>query len=172
MRKFMAVLVSALAVATGGSAAAASSSVGTGSAADSARWVSGPTCTATATTLTCTGRAAGIQPDQHYPIVPGSGPLKVGLFAAVKYLCLATGATVTSVPPFRSPVNAASYRNGELFTLAFSPSEVGPAVACPFPTGYLRLPGYFDVHVAIGWGYGSCCQLDALREDFGTVMPE
>lgn len=40
-------------------------------------WVTKPTCTATMTGLTCTGRAAGVQP----PYLDGYGPVEAAISA-------------------------------------------------------------------------------------------
>jgi hypothetical protein len=55
----------------------------TAGAVGSPRWVTIPTCTATTSDLTCTGRAAGVQPQS----IPEFGPVEAAIFGQVHWLC-------------------------------------------------------------------------------------
>ena len=182
MRKRVACLVAILTLAMASTAGVsaedavqekAEATGGTESTVDTVRWITEPICTATMTTLSCTGRAAGVQARRHYPIIADPGPPAVALFVAVRYLCLANGSTFTSIPQHNAPRTTTTFHNGQSFTIDVSPPDTLPATpACLFPSFYVRLPGYFDVRVEIGWAFGSCCPLTLLRADIGTVMPE
>src|SRR5947209_6456102 len=53
-----------------------------------AKWLDYPTCTATSSTLTCTGRAAGISGPNTNPFYPGShSPVQASITTQVLYTC-------------------------------------------------------------------------------------
>jgi hypothetical protein len=118
----------------------------------SARWLTYPTCSATTTTLTCTGRATGLKS------FPGRAPLVPMIFTQAYYTCaenpdaLGFAPTASQVAAFGVPV-----KNGTLFTVSFTPPSLpvdslpslDPAVDCP-SGHWTRQPDYSWVDVGIG----------------------
>jgi hypothetical protein len=149
-------------------------------------WVTYPTCTATpnatATTsdLTCTGRAAGVQPQS----LPDLGPVQAAIYGHVHWLCL--DADGNPLDDFIGTANfrlgdllpfAVDFHNGQVFTIPFTPSsyDFGSFFVTSCPGGIIQDPSdlsYYDVRVAIGWGFGapSGPQI-ALEAPIGTVSP-
>lgn len=146
----------------------------TAGAVGSPRWVTTPTCTATTSDLTCTGRAAGVQPRS----LPDLGPVEAAILGHVHWLCtdplfdfIGSGNIQLQdlLPP---PVD---FHNGQVFTIHFTPASYPFDLARLFvcPGGYIldpSDPSYYDVRVAVGWGFGapSGPQL-ALEASIGTV---
>jgi hypothetical protein len=153
-------------------------------AVGSARWVTYPTCTATTTTITCTGRAAGVQPKS----IEGLGTVEVALHAAVHYTCNYPGGSFgwvfSGFPLFNggdAPENVqvtADFQNGRVFSLQYTPGSAPPgataAAACGIPGGsWTRDPSYYNVDVRIGWDglIGPNLPILALQAPIGTVSP-
>jgi hypothetical protein len=142
------------------------------------KWLDYPSCTATADALTCSGRAAGIPRLNNNPLETeqGLGAPTVAVFAAIRFTCLNNPFpfVVLDVPFAFAPRVAAPFQNGQSFALTFSappgPQSLGAQAGC-FSGIWERDPNYYDVRVAIGWGYGSCCPVSALEAQIGTVVP-
>jgi hypothetical protein len=167
-------LIIAIAAVTVLAVPASSSAVG------SARWVTYPTCTATTTTITCTGRAAGVQPQSMGDL----GAVEVALHAAVDYTCNSDPPFVwvfSGFPDFLSgdaPENiqvAATFQNGRVFSLQFTPAPNPPGITpnamCSIAGGYwTRDSNYYNVDVRIGWGQNNPAPtILALQAPIGTV---
>jgi hypothetical protein len=145
-------------------------------AAGSPRWVTYPSCTATASALTCTGRAAGVQPD----FIGGLGYTEVALWAGVDYTCLDPYfETLWFGIPLANFVQAViPFHNGSRFTVTFAPPPDGPGgpmglVAECSVGPWLRGPdlNYYGVRLGIGWALSEPAGLgiEALSAPIGTV---
>lgn len=131
----------------------------TASAVGSPRWVNYPTCTATTSALTCSGKAAGVQPQSIF----GVGRVQAGIFGHVHWLCtdpvfdfIGSG-NILLQDLLSQPVDI---HNGQAFTIHFTPSsydfDFAHLQGCT--GGYIldpSDPSYCDVSVAVGWGIGS-----------------
>jgi hypothetical protein len=117
-----------------------------------ARWLSYPACSATSTTLTCTGSATGLS------AVPGRPSLVPMIFTQAHYTCaenpnaLGFAPNASQAAAFGAPV-----KNGRRFTVSFTPPalpvdslpSLDPAVDCP-SGNWTREPDYSWVDVGIG----------------------
>jgi hypothetical protein len=144
-------------------------------AAGSARWVAQPSCTATTTVLSCTGRAAGVHPQA----IAGLGPVEAGIRGEVHYTCVD--------PMFQAifygyPVDAPSvgyfaetaFHNGNAFSIDFTPPEQPLDMSAQdqcLSGQWIRDPNYYNVSVAVGWGFGSYNPIEALSASTRTVLP-
>ncbi len=135
-------------------------------ASAAAKWLTYPTCTATSTTITCTGKVAGISRPFNYPEAPalGIGP-QVGAYVSmgVRYVCAEPdplygdpGFSFVSGPnDFNSYWGGVLIKNGETFTISISPPDNPPGgdftdhFVCL--SGWTRDPNYYAVSVDIGW---------------------
>src|SRR5919202_187044 len=111
MRTLLITAVAAVAVAIPGASFAAGSP----------RWVTYPSCTASTTTLTCTGRAAAVHPK----FMPNLGSASVGLFARLLYTCL---------EPYYETDWSGTYYNG--FVLATTKYENGRPFSIHYDAPY------------------------------------
>jgi hypothetical protein len=141
------------------------------SAVGSARWTSYPTCTANATTLTCSGRAAGVQPR----FLSNWGPVEVGLFGTLHYECLDPFYETTWYGTARSPFYLATtaFQNGKQFSIKYeAPDALFGMQAAQCTSGLWARPdkNYYDVSVAIGWAFEGGGPT-ALSAPIGTVTP-
>jgi hypothetical protein len=145
----------------------------TAGAVGSPRWVTIPTCTATTSDLTCTGRAAGVQPQS----IPEFGPVEAAIFGQVHWLCTDPLFDFIGTGDFRKgfllppPV---AFHNGQVFTIQFTTASYGfdGIHAIPCPGGYIldpSDPSYYDVTVRVGWGLGGFGFETALEAPIGTV---
>jgi hypothetical protein len=144
-------------------------------AAGSGHWTTQPQCTTTNTGLTCVGRAAGVQPQ----FIFGVGAVQAGITGEVRYTC--SDPVFVSVffgfPPDAPGVgylSDAAFHNGRRFSVQFSPPteplDMGARNAC-LSGEWTRDPAYYNVRVAVGWGFGSYSPLEALSAPIGTVSP-
>lgn len=148
----------------------------TSSAAGSARWTTYPACTGTATALTCTGKAAGVQPRFY----PGLSPVEAAIRGEVHYTC--TDPVFQSIfygyPTFGPTVAylaSTGFHNGKTFSIEFLPPPGPPGMlanATCLSGQWTRDPNYYNVRVAVGWGFGSATPIEALEAPLGTVSPE
>jgi hypothetical protein len=145
------------------------------SAAGSARWIDYPTCTATSAALTCSGRAAGVQPR----VLSGLG-VETVISGRVRYTCtnpLADFFYVGPLYPYQvgDPLISAGFKNGTPFSVEFTPPAAVPYSAAQAWCGagtWIRDPSYYDVHVQVGWGiFGSATPVIALDAAIGTLSP-
>jgi hypothetical protein len=163
MRRYVITTAALLAFATAGNSRAAGS----------AHWTAEPLCAATGMTLTCTGKAAGVQPQ----VVAGLGPVGAGVTGEIRYTC--------SDPVFDSvfsgfPADApgigyfgeVDFHNGHSFSVGFSPpnepSDLGARILCTSGE-WTRDREYYHVRVAVGWGFGSYSPIEGLSSSIGTV---
>jgi hypothetical protein len=142
------------------------------SAADTTRWLDYPSCTATTTTLTCTGKAAGLQRPNNNPL-GGIYPPEAAILGQVHYICSDPVFTTSwPGPRFDGAFATTAFHNGQTFTIEYSPPAMPPSItaafACMFGT-YTRDPNYYDVSVAIGFNYGSGSAVTVLEAPIGTV---
>jgi hypothetical protein len=165
MRKFVITTAALLTVAM----ATASRAAGSG------HWLGQPRCTATTSALTCTGRASGIQPQ----FVVGLGPVQAGITGEVRYTC---GDPIFDAVFSGFPADApgsgyfaeGNFRNGRPFTVQFAPPSVPPDLGAQIlclSGEWTRDPRYYEVRVAVGWGFGSYTPLEALSAPIGAVSP-
>ena len=142
--------------------------VQTTAAAAGPKWVSLPRCSATATALTCTGKATGL--DVHDPNL---GPTPA-IFGRVSYSCTddpsVTGSTGTSEPLFEG----GRAQNGKAFIVRFAPGSTPEVLDDPdgpgCPSGvWTRDSRYFNVSVAIAQSDASNFVL--FSPTIGTVSP-
>lgn len=148
-------------------------------AAAAAKWLDYPTCTATSTTITCTGRATGVPQPFNNPLAGNLSPLEAGLAFHARYVCIdALGNPLYSI--FDRPVpwsdywNTVSIKNGQTFTMSASPPDLPQSMSaqngCLFGT-WTRDPNYYDVSVDIGWGFGAPSgAVTILTGPVGTVI--
>jgi hypothetical protein len=144
-------------------------------AAGSGHWITQPRCTATTTALTCTGRASGVQPR----FIVGLGAVEAGITGEVHYMC---GDPVFQAIFYGFPPDAvdvgyfaeSGFHNGRRFLVEFSPPseplDRGARIRC-LSGEWTRDPGYYNVRVAVGWGFGSYSPIGALDAFVGTVSP-
>jgi hypothetical protein len=144
-------------------------------AAGSPRWVTYPSCTGTTTALTCTGRAAGVQPD----FIEGLGSTEVGLWVSVQYTCLNPYFLVLwdGIPLNNWVQGETAFHNGKLFSVTFTPPEQpnGPMSLINACLGeWVRGPdlNYYNVRVAVGWALSvpDNRETEALSAPIGTVL--
>jgi hypothetical protein len=118
------------------------------SAANPPRWVASPTCSATLTSLTCTGKATGL--NAHDP----SWPPTPTVFGRVVYTCVedpsVRGFNGTGEPLFEGGLA----HNGRQFSITYSPGAAPETLENPdgpgCPSGnWTRDPSYYNVSVAI-----------------------
>jgi hypothetical protein len=149
------------------------------SAADTTRWLTEPSCSATTTTLTCTGKAAGLQRHNNYPLPVVLSPPEVAILGQVHYTChgpFGEGLTISeSGGPFDETLNSTAFHNGQTFSIEYSP----PSQPFGMEAGNLcidgvwtRDPNYYDVSVAIGFGFGSGFAVVLLEAPIGTVLAQ
>jgi hypothetical protein len=142
-----------------------------------ATWVTNPTCTATTTTLTCTGRAAGLHPKEMF----GLGPLEAGIQGEVHYFCadpafewIWFGGPYPAPPDFEYLAAGTAVRNGQTFSIQYPPNPSPDAmlaqVLCTSGV-WTRDTNYYNVRVVVGWGFGSATPVTALEAPIGTVSP-
>jgi hypothetical protein len=131
-----------------------------------AKWLDYPTCTATSTTLTCNGKAAGIARQFTYPDAATLGiGSQVGAYVAmyVRYICAEPDplygdpgfSFLSPASDFNNYWGGVLIKNGETFTISISPSDNPPGgdftdhFLCL--SGWTRDPNYYAVSVNIGW---------------------
>jgi hypothetical protein len=142
---------------------------------DTARWVTYPTCTATSSTVACTGRVVGIPRPNNNPLGTGlSRVVQAGLTVRVRYDCADSGVTIFSV--FEDQVASVEIQNGQTFTISHSPDPFPGSLAAFFSCDglgeYLRDPSYYEVSVDIGWGFGAPSgAVTILTGPIGTITP-
>src|SRR5919197_268094 len=141
------------------------------SAAGSARWITYPTCTATASALTCSGRAAGVQPRSIVEL----GSVQVVLFGQLFYTCLDPyyQTDFSGRPPTFILVSDIPFHNGLAFSVEFAAPYAPPTMnANQCLSGLWARPdaNYYNVEVKIGWGYGGAVPVEALDAPIGTVL--
>jgi hypothetical protein len=153
------------------------------SAADTTRWLTDPSCSATTTTLTCTGKGAGLQRPNNNPLGVGLSPPEAAILGEVHYTCSNGSISFTVSEPAMGPaafdraLAATAFHNGLTFSIEASPLPE-PAtmlfqVGCGFIGGaWTRDPNYYDVSVAIGFGFGSGTAVVLLEAPIGTVLAQ
>jgi hypothetical protein len=140
-----------------------------------AHWTRLARCTATTASLTCTGRAGGVQPQ----FIAGLGAVQAGITGDIHYACSdPVFETVFSGFPPDAPGSGyfaeTDFHNGHPFTVQFSPPSVPPGLGAQIlcTSGqWTRDPVYYNVRVAVGWGFGSYSPLEGLDASIGTVSP-
>ena len=127
-----------------------------------------PTCTATATSLTCTGSAVNVRNPPWLPVAV--------ITAITYYTCL--GGTNDGLVVESVKVGSASMKNGKPFTVTLAvdptdPSGVGDSHSTECEGGsWLRLdPNYYNVTVQAGISYGGYEFGGALFAHLGTISP-
>jgi hypothetical protein len=165
MRKFVITMAALLALAMAASSRAAGSD----------HWITQPRCSATTTALTCTGRAAGVQPR----FIFGLGAVEGGITGEVRYTCSdpAFDAIFFGFPPDAAGVGyfaEADFHNGRTFSVGFlppsEPLDLGARLRC-LSGEWTRDPEYYNVRLAIGWGFGSYSPIEGLDASIGAVSP-
>ena len=156
------------------------------SAADTVRWVTEPSCTATTTTITCTGTGAGLQRPNNNPLGHNLSPPQAAILGQVHYTCTIPedgSFTISqSGGPFDETLTSTAFHNGQTFSIEYSPASgpfgMAPAVGCVnrltnVPGVWTRDPNYYDVSVAIGFGFGAPSGAVILLETpIGTVLAQ
>jgi hypothetical protein len=141
------------------------------------KWLDDPTCTATSTTITCTGRAAGLQRPNNNPLGAGLSPPQAAILGQVHYICSNGTISFTvsePLPRFDRTLGTTAFHNGQTFTIEGSPPAepvtMLAQVSCGFIGGtWTRDANYYDVSVAIGFGFGSGTAVILLEAPIGTV---
>jgi hypothetical protein len=145
----------------------------TSRAAASGHWSTQPRCTATTASLRCTGRASGVQPQ----FIFGLGAVQAGITGDVRYTCSdpVFDAVFSGFPPDAPGAgyfSEADLHNGRTFVVEFSPPseplDLGARLLC-LSGQWTRDPVFYNVRVAVGWGFGSYTPLEALSAPIGTV---
>ena len=157
------------------------------SAADTTRWVTEPSCSATTTTITCTGKGAGLQRPNNNPLGHNLSPPQAAILGQVHYTCtipdLGSFTISQSGGPFDlRTLTSTAFHNGQIFSIEYSPASepfgMAPAVFCfnpltNVPGVWTRDPNYYDVSVAIGFGFGAPSGAVVLLETpIGTVLAQ
>lgn len=165
MRRFVITMAALLALAVATSSRAAGS----------AHWTTQPRCAATTTSLTCTGRGSGVQPQ----FIFGLGAVQAGITGEVRYTCSdpVFEAVFSGFPP-DAPGSGyfaeTDFHNGRPFSSQFSPPsappDLGAQILC-VSRQWTRDPVYYNVRVAVGWGFGSYSPIEGLDASIGTVSP-
>jgi hypothetical protein len=141
------------------------------------KWLTYPSCAATSTSLTCTGRAASIQPK----VMAGLGPAEAAISGDVHYTCADPFFEfVWRGDPFPAPADieylmSTEIRSGKTFSSQYSPTDVPPALTPQaFCTSGLwtRDPNYYNVSVSLGYGFGSATPVTSLVASIGTVVAQ
>jgi hypothetical protein len=144
------------------------------SKADSGRWLGYPTCMATTTTLTCSGRATIPRPRP----IQGLGPPEAAIIAQVRYHCSDPESDLFFPDLGDSQlryVAAADFANGQTFSIQFTPPPEPWTIAAQFACNVLwqlNDPNYYNVSVVVGWGFGSGAEVTALDAPIGLVAPQ
>jgi hypothetical protein len=150
------------------------------SAADTTRWLTYPSCSATTTSLTCTGKGAGLQRPENNPLGVGLGPPEAAIIGQVHYICNIPGEPGFTVSwpggRFDDALAVTDFHNGQTFSIEYlpppQPEDINDLFACGLAGGtYTRDPNYYDVSVAIGFGFGSGNAVTLLSALIGTVSP-
>jgi hypothetical protein len=139
------------------------------------RWLTYPTCTATTTTVRCTGRAVVANPQPIY----GLGPLGAAIIGSLRFAC--PNPVFDLFWPFVENlryqwVTGTLLQNGQTFTMSAARNQLYPgtltaAAACP--DTYIQVdPTWYDVSVVVGWGFGSATPITVLEAPFGTIARE
>jgi hypothetical protein len=149
---------------------------GSSAASAGGRWLSYPTCTATTTALTCSGRAVIARPQT----LPDLGQPVAAVIAQAHFTC-----TDPEFGLFWPPlgdlryqyIGGASFQNGQTFSIQvqstdFYPSTITAAAACMFGEYVRDDPNYYNVSVVVGWGFGSATPITVLEGPIGTVSPQ
>jgi hypothetical protein len=137
-------------------------------------WVSHPSCSATTSAITCRGTAAGLHPQS----LPDLGSVEAAIEGEVHYTCsdpvwqfIFSGFPVQTV--LGTHVFASvEVHNGKPFSIDYAPPATPiPAAALVLCQGtWTRDPHYYNVRVAIGWGFGGAASVTALEAPISTVL--
>jgi len=145
-----------------------------GAANPDARWLTYPTCSATATTLTCTGRAVVANPRPVY----GLGELQAAIIGSLRFTC--PDPVFDLFWPIVGDLRyqwaaSTTFHNGQTFTMSVARSQLYPATVTAQAAcldSYTQVdPTWYDVSVVVGWGFGSATPITALEAPFGTISP-
>jgi hypothetical protein len=141
-------------------AAALMVTAATQAAPPQAKWVRYPTCTATAISLTCTGKATGIR-DPY--------ALRSVIWTLVYYTCPDDGYVAGSIEATTDVM-----RNGKSFTITFVPSG-SPSGPLTDPHQCLSAwtredPNFYDVQVGAGIPAGGA-EYPEISANLGTISP-
>jgi hypothetical protein len=161
MRKLLMILIGVLALVVPAGAIAAGSP----------KWTAYPSCTASTTTLTCTGRAVAVHPQS----MPNLGPLGVAVFGRLLYTCLEPYFQTDWSGSFLNGnvLSSVNYKSGRSFSISYdapySPPTMNAGAQCL--SGLWARPdsNYYDVDVKVGWGWGGSA-IEALDAPIGTVL--
>jgi hypothetical protein len=139
-----------------------------------AKWLTDPTCTATSTTLACSGRATGVARQKNNPLGAGLSPLQAGIALTVRYTCQEPLFDFYEGGYASVWLFGVDIRNGHTFVIDLSPwsqpSRLGALFACDSGL-WTRDLSYHDVSIGIGWGFGSGNEQVILTYPVGTVTP-
>ena len=140
------------------------------SASAAPRWLDSPTCTATTTTLTCTGKAVGVR-RLNKDVLPER---VAAIFGEVHYTC--SDPVFTSLPEFPYWNLAwSAYRNRQTFSMEFTPPATPTSLKALFNCfgTWRRDPNYYNVRVGVGWGLNpDAFEVTALEARLGTVSAQ
>jgi hypothetical protein len=147
-----------------------------GAANTRGRWLTYPTCSATTTTLTCSGRAAIADPQT----LPELGQPVAAVIAQAQFSCTDPDFSLFW-PPLRDLrfqyVGGASFHNGRTLSIQVQstniyPSNITAMAACAFGHYVRDDPNYYNVSVVVGWAFGSATPVTVLEAPIGTVSPQ
>jgi hypothetical protein len=139
-------------------------------------WIGYPSCSATTSAITCTGTAAGLHPQS----MPGLGRVEAAIEGEVHYTCsdpvwqfIFYGFPVQTVLGTHV-LAAVEVRNGKPFSIQYAPPATPTAdMALVLCQGtWTRDPNYYNVRVALGWGFGGAVSVTALEASIGTVVAQ
>jgi hypothetical protein len=122
MRKLLMILIGVLALVVPAGAIAAGSP----------KWTAYPSCTASTTTLTCTGRAVAVHPQS----MPNLGPLGVAVFGRLLYTCLEPYFQTDWSGSFLNGnvLSSVNYKSGRSFSISYdapySPPTMNAGAQC------------------------------------------
>jgi hypothetical protein len=140
-----------------------------------------PTCTATMTTITCTGRAAGLERPNNNPLGQNLSPPEAAILGQVHYTCTIPDDGSFTISQSGGPfdlrtLTSTAFHNGQTFSIEASPPSQPTSMEaqnmCFFGV-WTRDPNYYDVSVAIGFGFGAPSGAVVLLEaPIGTVLAQ
>jgi hypothetical protein len=135
------------------------------------KWLTYPSCSATASTLTCTGKATGIARPFNNSAGVGLSPLQAGVAGSIHYICSDPFFDGYEAGYQSDYIGTVQIKNGAAFTVTVTPNATPSNLLALFSClgVWTRDPSYHEVSIDIGWGFGSGREAVALTGPVGGV---